>query len=344
MIELLRMLAGWLTASAPYVLAILAGLIILFLLASIMVAIAVLFWWAGWTDRRGALRVTPTPDAHPTAVQQRVYMIYLSGIGRISSTSATRYEDAFLAAIAAQVPDLSIIADVFPFSVQNESMINERRLGWFWGWINAQRLRKGRLRFTGDLILIRNILYTAVSADQRYGPVYNYSVATLLLQSLLRQGYRLGSGAPVTLLGYSGGGQIALATAGYLKTTLRAPVQVISLGGVVDAHPAIDRIDALYHLYGSKDAWQRFGQAIFPARWPVATWSRWNRAVASGKITIVCAGPMIHAGRHSYLDDTAMLDSGQSYMAHSTGIIAELVCQFAAAHAPPNDRYGRARS
>jgi hypothetical protein len=34
-------------------------------------------------------------------------------------------------------------------------------------------------------------------------------------------------------------------------------VQVISLGGVVNAHPAIDRIDALYHLYGRKDGWQR---------------------------------------------------------------------------------------
>jgi len=259
-------------------------------------------------------------------------MIYLSGIGHISSTYSTRYEDAFLAAIAAQVPDLAIIADVFPFSAQNQSMTSERVLGGFWGWVSAQR--KGRLKFAADLILIRNILYTAVSADQRYGPIYNYSVATLLLQSLLRQGYRLGSGAPVTLLGYSGGGQIALATAGYLKTTLRVPVQVISLGGVVDAHPAIDRIDTLSHLYGTKDAWQRFGQAIFPARWPIAAWSRWNRAVASGKIMIICAGPMVHEGRHSYLDDTAMLASGQSYMAHTTEIIAKLVRQFAAAHAP----------
>ena len=329
MIDLVRVLARWLTASAPYVFAILAGLIIVLLLASIVVAVAMLFWWAGWTDRRDGHRAT---QAGPSAtVQHRVYMIYLSGIGHISSTYSTRYEDAFLAAIAAQVPDLAIVNDVFPFSVQNESMINERRLGWFWGWINAQRLRKGRLRFTGDLILIRNILYTGLSADRRYGPVYNYSVATLLLQSLLHQGYRLGSGAPVTLLGYSGGGQIALATAGYLKTTLRAPVQVISLGGVVDAHPAIERIDALCHLYGTKDGWQRFGQCIFPARWPVASWSRWNQAVASGKITIMCMGPMVHEGRHSYLDDTAMLDNGQSYMAHTTAVIAGLVRHFAAA-------------
>jgi hypothetical protein len=302
------------------------------------VAIAVLFWWAGWIDRRVAPDVPMPPTTQVAGAQHRFYMVYLSGIGHISSTYSTRYEDAFLAAIAAQVPDLSIVGDVFPFSAQNESMTSERRLGWFWSWINTQRLRKGRLRLAGDLILIRNILYTGLSADRRYGPVYNYSVARLILQSLVRQGYRPGSGTPLTLLGYSGGGQIALATAGYLKTTLQAPVQVISLGGVVDAHLAIDRIDAMYHLYGTKDAWQRFGQAIFPARWPVAAWSRWNRAVASGKITEICAGPMVHEGRHSYLDNTAMLASGQSYMAYTAALIARLLLQFAAAHEPAGDR------
>ncbi len=338
MIDLLRVLAGWLMAIAPYVFAILLGLILVFLLASIIIAIVVLFWWAGWTDHRvvrhALTGASAAPATRAVVAQQRIFMVYLSGIGHISSTYSTRYEDAFLAAIAAQVPDLIIVGDVFPFSVQNESMISERRLGWFWSWINAQRLRKGRLKFAGDLILIRNILYTAVSADRRYGPVYNYSVATLILNSLLHQGYRLGSGAPVTLLGYSGGGQIALATAGYLKTTLKAPVQVISLGGVVDAHPAIDRIDALYHLYGTKDRWERLGQCIFPARWPVAPWSRWNRAVAGGKITVRCLGPMAHEGRHSYMDDSAMLASGQSYMAHTATSIAGLVHQFAMEHEP----------
>jgi hypothetical protein len=328
MSDILQLLSRWLMAIAPYVLAMLLGLVIAFLLASIVVAIAVLFAWAGWTNRRVVQRAAPAAD--PAAAQARLYMVYFSGVGHISGDYSTRYEDAFLAAIAAQVPDLAIVHDVFPFSVRNEAMTSERMLGRFWGWINTQRLQKGRLRFTGDLILLRNILYTAVSADQRYGPIYNYSVATLILQSLLRHGYRLGSHQPVTLLGYSGGGQICLATAGYLKTTLQAPVQMISLGGVVDAHPSIDRIDAIYHLYGSRDGWQRFGRWVFPARWPVAPWSRWNRALASGKISAICIGPMVHEGRRSYMDDSVALDSGQSYMAYTTGIIARLVRQFAA--------------
>ena len=91
----------------------------------------------------------------------------------------------------------------------------------------------------------------------------------------------------------------------------------------MDAHPAINRIDTLYHLYGTKDAWQRLGQCIFPARWPVAPWSRWNRAVASGKITVICIGPMVHEGRHSYMDDSVVLDSGRPAL-FEAGNAAEL--------------------
>ncbi|MEP7188133.1 MAG: hypothetical protein ABI901_02945 [Roseiflexaceae bacterium] len=121
----------------------------------------------------------------------------------------------------------------------------------------------------------------------------------MILHSLLHQGYRLGSGAPVTLLGYSGGGQIA-GNRRISEDDAKGTGAGDLLSGVVDAHPAIDRIDALYHLYGTKDVWQRLGQCIFPARWPVAPWSRWNRAVAGGKITVRCLSLMTHEGRHSY--------------------------------------------
>jgi hypothetical protein len=331
MAELLRTLARWFAAMSPYALAALLGLLVVLALASIGVAAAVLLWWAGWTTRRSAQHASASPAAPalaPPSPPHAAYLVYFSGIGHISGEYLTRYEDAFLAAIAAQVPGVAVVRDIFPFSVNNQAMTSERLLGWFWGWVSAQRARRGRLKFAGDLILLRNILYTAVSADRRYGPIYNYSVAELTLQSLLRQGYRLGSGAPLTLLGYSGGGQVALATAGYLKATLHVPVQVISLGGVINTNPALDRIDALYHLYGTRDMWQRFGKIIFPSRWRLAAWSRWNRGIAGGWVKLICTGPMVHQGRRSYMDATATLDGGPSYLAHTAGIIAELVRQF----------------
>jgi hypothetical protein len=57
----------------------------------------------------------------------------------------------------------------------------------------------------------------AVSADKRYGPVYNLGVAKEVWRTLLRHGYRPGSNKPVTLIGTSGGGQVSVGSATYLS-------------------------------------------------------------------------------------------------------------------------------
>jgi len=315
----------------PYLLWALLVLVVALALGAMAAAIAVLLWWAGWTKRAA---YAPPANATPTAPAARPadrYLVYLSGVGDVSGEWISRYEQAFLAAIAARAPGTAILEDIFPFSPANRGMTSERLLGWFWGWVHAERVRKGRLRRLGELIDVRNMLHVAASADYRYGPIYNHGTAEMIVRGLLRRGYRLGGGAPVTIMGYSGGGQVALASAGYLKATLKAPVQVISLAGIMNSSPALDWIDRLAHLYGTRDGWLRFGALIFPARWPLFRWSRWNRALAAGKIALICTGPMAHTGRGSYLDDTALLESGQSYMARTAEIIAELVREFPAA-------------
>ena len=40
-----------------------------------------------------------------------------------------------------------------------------------------------------------------VSADRCYGPIYNFGTAEVIRDGLLRQGYRVGSGKPVTIIG-----------------------------------------------------------------------------------------------------------------------------------------------
>ena len=262
----------------------------------------------------------------PAAPAPGPFLVYLSGVGDISDEYQTTYEDALLAEIAAQVPGLVITSDVFAFSVENLSMTSQRQLGWFWAWVNKERLRKGgRLRALGQLINLRNILQLTVSADARYGPVYNYSVAEIILQSLVRHGYVPGSGAPVTLLGYSGGGQIALATAEYVQATLQAPVQVISMGGLMNSSRSLETIVGLTHLYGTKDYAQRVADWVFPARWPIVKNSEWNRAVADGRLKRICLGPMGHTGRKCYLDGTVFVADGRSYRTVTADAIAGLV-------------------
>lgn len=290
------------------------GLSLLGLLVVVAIAIpvSVLIWWAGWTRRARA-----TPPAEPpvaAAPANGPFLVYLSGVGDISGQYQTKFEDDLLAAVAERVPGLVVISDVFGFSVHNRSLTDDARLGWFWSWVHAERLRKrGPIKRVGKLINLRNTLHITVSADRRYGPVYNYSVAEMILQGLIRHGYVPGSGAPIVLMGYSGGGQVALGAAGYIKATLNAPVQVISLGGVMNADPSLELIDRLTHLYGTADGTQRLGDWIFPERWPFRRNSRWNQAVAAGRIRRICLGPMVHTGRRSYLDATQHLADGRSY-------------------------------
>ncbi|NTU82482.1 MAG: hypothetical protein HGA45_24445 [Chloroflexales bacterium] len=295
--------------------------------AAISVPASALIYWAGWRGRSAPAALVPPADAAPAAGP---FLVYLSGMGDISGAYSTRYEDRFLAALATRIPGLTLITDVFPYSIENLSMTSQRHMGRFWGWVNTERLRKGPLKVVGKLIDLRNILHIAVAADARYGPIYGYDTAEMIIQGLLRQGYRLGSGTPVCLLGYSGGAQIALVSASYLHATLRAPVQVISLGGLMNPSPALDQIAALTHFYGTRDTMQRLGEVFFPGRWPLRTATRWARGVAAGTIRVVCLGPMDHAGLGSYLDDGVYLPDGRSYMQITADAVAAQIRQLAA--------------
>jgi hypothetical protein len=254
------------------------------------------------------------------------FLVYLSGVGDISGDYQSRYEDELLVALAGRVPGLVVIIDVFAYSVNNLSMTSQRELGWFWAWVNQVRLKRGSpLKQAGELIYLRNVLHIAVSADWRYGPIYNYGVAEMILQGLARHGYQFGSGTPVSILGYSGGGQIALATAGFVQATLRVPVQVISLAGVMNSSRSLDTITALTHLYGSADRGQRLGQLIFPSRWPIFAGTHWGRAMAAGRIRMRCLGPMGHSGRRSYFDATVHIADGRSFMDVTADEVAGLI-------------------
>jgi hypothetical protein len=296
-------------------------------LAAMAVPLSVLVWWSGWSRRADAVPRTPvTAAVVPHA--SGPFLVYFSGVGDISDVYQSRYEDELLDAVAARVEGLVVITDVFGFSVDNLSMTSQRRLGWFWTWVNDVRLRKNSpLKRVGLLINLRNILHISVSADARYGPIYNYGVAEMALQSLVRHGYRLGSGAPVTLLGFSGGGQIALATGGYVQATLRAPVQVITMGGIMNANPSLRTISRLTLLYGTGDRIQRLPGWIFPTRWPLFQNSDWNRARKMGKIQPICLGPMSHTKRNSYLDGTVYVPDGRSYRDVTADAIAACIAE-----------------
>jgi hypothetical protein len=110
-----------------------------------------------------------------------------------------------------------------------------------------------------------------------------------------------------------------------------APLFIISLGGVMADDPGLDAIEHLYHLYGTRDPVQRIGQIAYAGRWPILSYSPWNRAKAEGKITSIEVGPIGHNGSKGYFSDTSRLENGQSFLDRSVEVIAHVLQKYSAA-------------
>jgi hypothetical protein len=126
-------------------------------------------------------------------------------------------------------------------------------------------------------------------------------------------------------MGWSGGGQIAVGSARYLSRIFRAPVYVISIGGVILDDPGIDDIAHLYHLEGSQDNIPRIGDYMSPGRWKFFKRSPWNKAWDEGRITIIDPGPMTHTGKGDYFDARAKLPGGKTHAERTAEVITEIV-------------------
>lgn len=294
---------------------LLIGVLALLLISAALAPLDSLGWWAGWFGSRSELEDTehhlPTaPTTTPIASSH--YLVYLSGIGAIGGNVLASEEEMLLDALEEQLPHTSVIRDVFPYSVTNVGLTSQRVFGGLWRWIMRQRIINPET-VLAFLINIRNLFQVAVSADQRYGPIYNFGVAKEIVRSLQRAGYPTYSGTPVTLLGWSGGGQISLGAATYLSRMIRAPLRIISLGGVLSSDPGLHTIDHLYHLYGDKDSVQQLGAILFSGRWRTSVRSPWNQALAQNKLSFICLGPIKHNGQDHYLDTEKYLADGQTY-------------------------------
>lgn len=132
----------------------------------------------------------------------------------------------------------------------------------------------------------------------------------------------------MVLIGYSGAAQVALGAAPYLGLELGAPVWVISLGGVLGADPALESVVHLDHLWGTRDVEAGLAAAVIPARWPIVRRSRWNRALAAGRLSQTCLGAMSHNGSHGYLDPDTFAPDGRSYLEVTAATMLDVVAQW----------------
>ncbi|MGB7249734.1 MAG: hypothetical protein WBC73_12410 [Phormidesmis sp.] len=320
------------------------GLIAL-LISGLLSPFEALGWWAGWygdgIETHISRKVPPQLSAQTgtedsaqrpgQAVSQIAgqktptpsrYVIYLDGISQSSSQYPARVNNFLETLEAALPPDIVFIQDIMAYSALNRPLTIQRPFASFWRWIN--RIESGYPQSPLDIFVnLRNTFQVAVSTDNRYGPVFNRGTAQVILNSLRQRGYP--SGTPITLLGYSGGAQVALGAATYVKYALDVPIEVISLAGVISGNNGISVIDQLYHLKGDRDLLAQIGAMMFPKRWPLLSWSAWNVAKAEGRVTLISLGPVNHSGAKGPIDPMTQLPNGSSHLEQTLDIVLDLL-------------------
>lgn len=281
------------------------------MLAGLLAPIEALGWWAGWY---GSEAEPPELEPGVPPSGARRFVVFLSGIHTASGEAVAEREVHLLERLRESLPDAEVL-EVFPYSVMNRALTGQRIFARFWRWALAGKMSRRQLAgLAGMLINLRNAWQVAVSADRRYGPMYDQGSADLIARALLERGYRPGSDVPVLLIGYSGGGQIALGAASELPERIGTAPTVLSLGGVMASPRSLHRLARVVHIRGRRDGIARLAAAAFPGRWPWVSWSAWNRARREGVVHVVDMGPMDHTGRDGYLDGAKRLPDGRSYL------------------------------
>jgi pimeloyl-ACP methyl ester carboxylesterase len=279
------------------------GLFLLLFVTAALAPLESLGWWAGWSrdaDKKGATGLPELDSDASNADEPALYIIYLSGIGAISGDSFPEEEYPFLHGLEQRLPTAKVITDVYPYSVTNNGLTGQRFFAGIWKQIEKMRLKNPN-SVLSLLVNLRNALQMFVSADRRYGPIYNLGIANEIYRVLLTHGYQPKGKRPIVLLGWSGGGQIAIGAANYLAA-LPSPVYVVSLGGMLSDDPGLEKLTHLWHLYGVADPLQALGGVLYAGRWPLMPNSPWNNAMANGLTDIICLGYYTHNGKGNYFD------------------------------------------
>jgi predicted Abi (CAAX) family protease len=310
-----------------------ANLIInLTVVTSVAVGVAILLtplesmsWWAGWQKERPLNPgVAVRPPQRDTAIAR--YVAYLDGINQGTHGYLPEVQQ-FLDGLAdALPPNVLLVKGIIPYSVSNRQLTDDGLFAWVWRLVDNFKSAAPRLPI-GFIINIRNIFAVMVSADARYGPLQNRGLAQVLYDSLLFHGYQPGSGTPITLIGFSGGGQMSMGSARYLAQATNAPIQVISIAGVISGNTGAMQTERVYHLVGDRDPVAKSAALYFPARWPIALLSNWNMAKRRGRILFISLGDVAHSDKDGPMGAEVLLPDGRSHLQQTIDIVTGILLQ-----------------
>lgn len=298
--------------------------LIIFIISGLLAPLEALGWWAGWYgDPLTATRPVIAPLSTPRDRIKR-FLIYLDGAGQ-STADYQPFVANFLEQLGQQLPeDTLLVKGLMSYSVLNRPLTQDRPFAFFWRWVEGLGSQPQE-SWVSAFVSFRNMLMVSVSADQRYGPVYNWGMAQRIYDSLMRLGYPAEGNVPITLIGYSGGGQVGMGVVPFLRNSLNAPVEVISLGGVISGRVDALAVEQLYHLVGDRDWIERLGVVLFPRRWQVSFLSYWNRAKRKGKISLIALKGVGHQGIGGMLDPEPRHGESRSHLQRTLTLVMNIL-------------------
>jgi hypothetical protein len=143
-----------------------------FLLAGALSPLESLAWWAGWRERAWAPQIFPKCGASAESSSD-LFVIFLAGIDSISGDVLTAKAQKMLAGIAAGAPAATLVSNVFPYAPNGAPLLAGPRI-FLRTWRFIDRIkRSGKGGALAYLINFRNFYQVLVSADHRYGPLFN---------------------------------------------------------------------------------------------------------------------------------------------------------------------------
>lgn len=264
-------------------------------------------FWNGWLgelpdpadlfgETAAAARPARGPAAGPAADR---YVVYLDGIHQSSQQHPPRVA-ALLAALATRLPAGTVLIEgVETYTLSPAELAADAGSRWFWRRLFAlQEHHPNRLvrSVCAALVQANNVIKVGISADRRYGPILNYELALKVAQRLVAAGLRQGSGQRIVLLGYSGGGEMAMGMADVLQVLCRCPVQILTCCGVFSGNQRLDQVAGVAMVVGSRDPVAALGPLLFPGRSPLLPFSNWNKARLAGRVRREVVTGMGHNG------------------------------------------------
>jgi hypothetical protein len=287
-------------------------LVLVLLLIPISGVYSVISQFAFWNGWLGGL--TPPAELFGDAADGSgfpSYLIYLDGIHQSERDHPPRVT-AFLEALEQRLPDhVRLIKGLETYTLTPARLADDTGSQWFWRRLfSLQEHHPNTLvsLVCAFLVQANNVIKVGISSDRRYGPILNYELALKVAKKLAEQGFIPPSGAsadPVelVLLGYSGGGEMAMGMADYLRRLCRCPVRIITCCGVFSGNQLLEQVGAITMVVGTQDPVAAVGRIAYPGRSPLLPLSNWNRAVARGQVQRLSVSGLKHNGSHGPFAD-----------------------------------------